>query len=75
MAIDNYQALYHPSEYGEWLSNFHRRVIQPEELRVAAAMRVLEQPALQDGVVVCAAEKTGSLPAQLKVSFVKVPEL
>ena len=68
IAVDNYQALYMPTQYGEWLSNHHRRIIQPEELRVAAAMRVLEQAPLRDGVVVCAADRGGSSSSKLRVS-------
>ena len=67
VAIDNYQALYTPSDYGEWMSQHHRRVIQPEELRVAAAMRVLEQPPLADGVAICAASRGGSYSSKVRV--------
>ena len=54
VAIDGYEALYLPSEHGEWLSQHNRRAIEPSELRLAASMQVLEgrPPAL--GFIACA---------------------
>ncbi len=68
IAVDNYQALYCPSEYGEWTTQHHRRVIQPGELRVAAAMRVLEQDPPPDGVFLCASTRSGEYSNKLRVS-------
>lgn len=67
IAVDNYQALYMPSSYGEWMNNNHRRILQPQELRVAASMRLLEQALIRDEVVVCAADRGGSSSGKLRV--------
>ena len=67
IAIDNYQALYQPTEYGEWMSQHYRRVLDPSELRVASAMRLLEQEPLENGVVVCASSRGGQFSPKLKV--------
>ena len=67
IAIDNYQALHLPTEYGEWLSPVKRRVLQVEEVRVAHSMRFLEQPDLLDGVVLCAAHRSSSFSPRTRV--------
>ena len=54
VAIDGYEALYLPSQYGEWTSQHRRRRIQPSELRLAASMQVLHAPPPRLGFVVCA---------------------
>ena len=69
IAIDNYPALYCPTEYGEWTSQHSRRAIQPEELRVAAAMRVLEQEDPTDGVYLCASTRSGDYSNKLRVGL------
>ena len=69
IAIDNYQALYVPTEYGEWLSPTKRRALEPDELRVASAMKVLEQDPLGDGVVLCAAQRSSSFSPRMRVSI------
>lgn len=43
-AVDNYQALHSPSTYGEKRTAHSRRRLDPGELRVASAMRVLDGP-------------------------------
>lgn len=67
IAIDNYQALYRPSEYGEWTTPHKRRMIEPSELRVASAMRFLEQEELKNGVVVCASSRGAQFSPKQKV--------
>jgi len=73
IAVDNYPALYCATEYGEWTTQHKRRVIQPEELRVAAAMRVLELEDPTDGVYLCASTRTGDYSNKLRVSFGAAP--
>ena len=73
IAIDDYQALYTPSQYGEWLSQHHRRVVPPEEVRLANAMRVLEQPPLANGLVIAAAQRAGSYSPKIRVRPINMP--
>ena len=68
IAVDNYQALHVPSDYGEWLSPTKRRALEADELRLAAAMRVLEQEPPADGVVLCAAQRGSSYSSKTRVS-------
>ena len=56
-----------PTEYGEWLSPKKRRVITTDELRVASAMKLLEQEPLKDGVVLCAAQRAASFSQRSRV--------
>ena len=53
-AVDNYQALHSPSTYGEKRTAHSRRRLDPGELRVASAMRVLDGPPPAWGVDVAA---------------------
>lgn len=70
VAIDNYQALYRPSEYGQWLSQHKRRSIDPSELRVASSMQLLDKPKpLKNGVVVCASSRSGQYSPKMKVNL------
>ena len=44
MAVDAYEYLHLPTEYGEWLAHTKRRTIAPEELRLAHALQLLSNP-------------------------------
>ena len=59
-AVDNYQALHSPSGYGQRRTEFSRRALDPGELRVAAALRVLDGPPPAWGVDVAALTWGGS---------------
>jgi hypothetical protein len=59
-AVDNYQALHSPSGYGQRRTEFSRRALDPGELRVAAALRVLGGPPPAWGVDVAALTWGGS---------------
>jgi hypothetical protein len=69
IAVDNYQALYCPTEYGEWTTQHKRRVMQPQELRVASAMRILEQDDPADGVFLCASTRAGDYSKKMRVGL------
>ena len=44
VAVDAYEYLHLPTEYGEWLAHTKRRTIAPEELRLARALQLLQRP-------------------------------
>lgn len=43
VAVDDYNVLYSHANYHEWMNEVHRRQVQPHELRLASALRGLEQ--------------------------------
>ena len=43
IAVDDYNVLYSHANYHEWMNEVHRRQLQPHELRLVSALRVLEQ--------------------------------
>lgn len=50
IAVDRYNALYTESAYGQTINDKKRRMIPAGELRLAAAMRVLERPPMAKGI-------------------------
>ncbi|KAK9796976.1 hypothetical protein WJX73_004346 [Symbiochloris irregularis] len=67
VAIDNYEALYLPSGYGEWMHQHYRRVVQPHELRLAAALQVLAHQPPVRGFVACADGNTCKHRTSVKI--------
>lgn len=67
LAVDDYNALYHRTEFGEAIHPLHRRLLRPEELRLAAGFRLLEQPAPRRGLAIAAPTHGAGLPADLAV--------
>ena len=49
LAVDRYNALYAPSEYGQTVGELGRRLLDPGELRLARALRLTEHPAPRNG--------------------------
>jgi len=43
IAVDDYNVLYSHANYHEWMNEVHRRQLQPHELRLVSALRILEQ--------------------------------
>ena len=43
IAVDDYNVLYSHANYHEWMNEVHRRQLQPHELRLASAFRLLER--------------------------------
>lgn len=43
IAVDEYNVLYSHANYHEWVNEVYRRQLQPHELRLASALRILEQ--------------------------------
>ena len=43
IAVDDYNVLYSHTDYHEWMSEVYRRQVQPHELRLASALRILEK--------------------------------
>lgn len=54
LALDRYNALYAPCEYGQSVGDFGRRLLDPSELRLARALRLTEQPPPANGATVVA---------------------
>uniref|UniRef100_A0A1D2A603 Small ribosomal subunit protein mS29 n=3 Tax=Auxenochlorella protothecoides TaxID=3075 RepID=A0A1D2A603_AUXPR len=67
LAVDDYNALYHRTTYGEAVHPLHRRQLQPDELRLVQGFRLMEQPAPANGLTVTAPTCGGRLPAALAV--------
>jgi len=42
IAVDDYNVLYSHTNYHEWMNEVYRRQVQPAELRLALALRILE---------------------------------
>ena len=49
LAVDRYNALYAPSEYGQTVGELGRRLLDPGELRLARALRLTEHSAPKNG--------------------------
>ena len=43
IAVDDYNVLYSHTNYYEWMNEVYRRQLQPHELRLASAFRLLER--------------------------------
>ena len=43
IAVDDYNILYSHANYHEWMNEVYRRQLQPHELRLVSALRILEQ--------------------------------
>lgn len=43
VAVDDYNVLYSHTNYHEWMNEVYRRQLQPHELRLASAFRLLER--------------------------------
>ncbi|KAK9903455.1 hypothetical protein WJX75_006121 [Coccomyxa subellipsoidea] len=54
LAVDRYNALYAPSEYGQTVGEHNRRMLGAEELRLARGLRVMEHTAPLKGVSIAA---------------------
>lgn len=65
--IDDYNALYGYTVFGRWTSMNDRKMLQPEELRLASALRLLEGPAFARGLVLCANTRSKSVPRDLAI--------
>ena len=46
IAVDDYNVLYSHTNYHEWMNEVYRRQLQPHELRVASAFKLLERQVL-----------------------------
>lgn len=80
LAVDDYNALYHRTEFGEAVHPLYRRPLRPDELRLVAGFRLMEQSAPKRGLVVTAPTNGAGLPLDLAVplpkgSRVAVPRL
>ncbi|KAL3151146.1 hypothetical protein ABBQ38_013010 [Trebouxia sp. C0009 RCD-2024] len=67
VAVDDYNVLYSHTNYHEWMNEVYRRQLQPHELRLASAFRLLERRAPKNGMFVCASTLGGPVSPQLKV--------
>jgi hypothetical protein len=54
LAVDRYNALYAPAEYGQSVGDYGRRLLDPGELRLAAALRLTEHAPPANGASVVA---------------------
>ena len=43
VAVDDYNVLYSHTNYHEWMNEVYRRQLQPHELRLASAFKLLER--------------------------------
>ena len=43
VAVDDYNVLYSHTNYHEWMNEVFRRPLQPHELRLASAFKLLER--------------------------------
>ena len=57
MAVDNYQCMNLPSDYGQPAGPFTRRRLMPGELRVAAELQVLERDPPAYGAAIAASTR------------------
>lgn len=64
--LDDYNYLYHRTEYHETMHRFYRRRINPEELKLAAAFRLLET-SRDAGTVAAACSYNISLPPNIQI--------
>jgi hypothetical protein len=64
--LDDYNYLYHRTEYHETMHRFYRRRINPEELKLAAAFRLLET-SRDAGTVVAACSYNISLSPNIQI--------
>lgn len=51
IAVDDYNVLYSHANYHEWMSEVNRRQIQPHELRLASALRILDRQVRKDTII------------------------
>jgi hypothetical protein len=66
-AVDNYQALWSPTSYGVPVGLQARRMLDPSELRLARALRIMSRPAPANGVAVAAETMSGMFSPKTKV--------
>ncbi|DBA84532.1 hypothetical protein WJX77_012040 [Trebouxia sp. C0004] len=71
IAVDDYNVLYSHANYHEWMNEVHRRQLQPHELRLVSALRILEQEAPKNGMFVGAACHGGQVSPKLQVPYPK----
>lgn len=71
IAVDDYNVLYSHANYHEWMNEVHRRQLQPHELRLVSALRILEQEAPKNGMFVGAACHGGPVSPKLQVPYPK----
>jgi len=70
-ALDDYNALYSHTGYYEAVSFKKRRMIMPNELRLANALRVLEQEPVTNGVSIVAPSYSCSISPRLRIPYHK----
>lgn len=71
LAVDDYNALYHRTVYGEAVHPLHRRLLTPDELRLVRGFRLLEQAPPAAGLAVAAHTFSGRVPRGLEVPMPK----
>lgn len=78
--VDDYNYLYHSTEYHETVHRFHRRRIEPQELKLAGAFRLLDQQERKKGIVAAAATYGGPISPDVDIpltasttSIVRIP--
>jgi hypothetical protein len=69
LAVDRYNALYAPSEYGQTVGEHNRRMLGAEELRLARGLRVMEHTAPLKGVSIAAMARHDRIHRNTPVSF------
>eukprot|EP00887_Chlorella_sp_A99_P004908 scaffold4.g4908.t1 len=67
LAVDDYNALFAPTGYHESMHSFYRRPIAPDELRLARAFRLLEQPRPARGATLAAPTLGQSLSDKIHI--------
>lgn len=71
IAVDDYNILYSHANYHEWMNEVYRRQLQPHELRLVSALRILEQEAPKNGMFIGAACHGGPVSPKLQVPYPK----
>jgi hypothetical protein len=67
VVVDEYNYLYHRTEYHKTVHQFHRKRIEPDELILASSFRVLDQPERMSGVVAVASTYGGPVSPKLNI--------
>ncbi len=73
LAVDRYNALYAPSDYGQSVGEHKRRMLGAGELRLAAGLRVLEHTAPLKGVCIGALARHDRISRRTPVSPLPLP--
>jgi hypothetical protein len=67
LAVDRYNALYAPSNYGKTVNDHKRRMLDPSELRLARAMRIMEHTSPAKGMSLAAMARHDRIPERIPV--------